>query len=191
MSHKESFIQDIIDKMTIEQKVGQCLVIGFVGTIVTPEILKRIRNYYPAGIRAGLTFRIKTAVHDPYAYNPDHLDRVIRHPKDTVKDFIPGHPVPHCTNEEYCEFVNTLKQEALNNGLGRPLQITLDMEGDTSCDYPRGGIRTFPAALGVAKTGDKKLVYDMAWATARPASAAARNHLTAVVSSCGRPRPCS
>lgn len=51
MSDKASFITGIINKMTLEQKVGQCLVIGFVGTIVTPEILKRIR----AWLRISLT----------------------------------------------------------------------------------------------------------------------------------------
>ena len=31
--------------MTLEEKIGQCLVIGFVGSVATPEILRRIREY--------------------------------------------------------------------------------------------------------------------------------------------------
>ena len=54
---KAAFVNGLIKKMTLEQKVGQCFVIGFVGTVITPEILKRIRNYCPSGIRAGLCSR--------------------------------------------------------------------------------------------------------------------------------------
>lgn len=163
---KQKFIDEKISQMTIEQKVGQCLVIGFVGTVITPEILRRIRQYHPAGIRAGLTFRVKTAVHDPYAYNQEFLHRVLRNPKDTVKDYIPGKPVPSCTNEEYCEFLNTMKQEALKNGLDIPLHITMDMEGDISCDYFNGGIFNFPFPMGLTASGKVQNAYDAAWATA-------------------------
>lgn len=167
-SKKEKFIDDLISGMTLEQKVGQCLVIGFVGTVITPEILKRIRTYYPAGIRAGLTFRVKTAIHDPTAVGKDrYSERVVRLPRGTVKDFIPGIPIPHCTNEEYCAFLNRLKRESLENGSGIPLHITLDMEGDLSNDYQRGGIHYFPSCMGLARTGDPGLVRDVAWAIAR------------------------
>ena len=166
MTDKKTFIEGLITKMTLEQKVGQCLVIGFVGTMITPAILKRIRTCCPAGIRAGLTFRTKDAVHDPYAYNKEHADRAIRKPRGTVKDLATGVPVPWCTNEEYCHFLNILKQEALKNGLGIPLHITLDMEGDASADYFRGGIHYFPSPMGIAATSDPGLAHDVAWATA-------------------------
>ncbi len=152
--------------MSLEQKVGQCLVIGFVGTMVTPAILHRIRSYTPAGIRTGLTFRTKDTVHDPYAYSKEHADRTLRKPRGTVKDLTVGLPVPWCTNEEYCRFLNVLKAEALKNGLGIPLHVTLDMEGDASADYFRGGIRFFPSPMGIASTGDPRLARDVAWATA-------------------------
>ena len=169
---KIQFIDELIAKMTIEQKVGQCLVIGFVGTTITPEILRRIRNYYPAGIRAGLTFRIKSAIYDPTAVGGDrYAQRVVRQPKGTVKDFVNGIAIPHCTNEEYCLFLNTLKQEALDNGLGVPLHISLDMEGDFSADYQRGGIHYFPSCMGIGLTQDKQLVKDVAWAVARQVTA--------------------
>ena len=51
---KQKFVKDLVSKMTVEQKVGQCFVIGSVGSIVTPEIIRRIKKYNPAGIRAGL-----------------------------------------------------------------------------------------------------------------------------------------
>jgi len=86
---KMRFIKQTIANMSIEQKVGQCLVIGFVGDVITPEIIKRIKNYYPSGIRAGLTFRIKTAIHDrtpPVPYSPTGHSRA----KGTVKTSSPA-----------------------------------------------------------------------------------------------------
>ena len=174
---KKEFIDGLIDKMTIEQKVGQCFVIGFCGTIITPAILERIRKIKPAGIRAGLTFRAKTALHDPYATSEVFAHRVLRDPKGSVKDIIPGLLPPHCTNEEYCEFLNTMKEEALKDGLGIPLHVTMDMEGDVSCDYFRGGIYNFPFPMGATATGDPQMAYDTAWATGRQLNAIGVNWL--------------
>jgi beta-N-acetylhexosaminidase len=165
VTDKKTYIDGLISRMTLEQKVGQCLVIGFVGTMVTPAILHRIRTFSPAGIRAGLTFRTKDAVHDPYAYNKEHADRALRKQKGTVKDLLPGVQVHWCTNEEYCLFLNVLKAAALENGLGIPLHVTLDMEGDASADYFRDGIRFFPSPMGIAATGDPGLAHDVALAT--------------------------
>jgi beta-N-acetylhexosaminidase len=174
---KKNFVSQLIDKMTLEQKVGQCFVIGFCGTVVTPAILKRIRKIKPAGIRAGLTFRAKTALHDPYATSEVFAHRVLREPKGSVKDIIPGLLPPHCTNEEYCTFLNTMKEEALKDGMGIPLHVTMDMEGDVSCDYTRGGIFNFPFPLGAAATGNPQMAYDMAWATGRQLHALGVNWL--------------
>jgi hypothetical protein len=64
------FIKQRIDTMTLEQKVGQCLVLGFVGPILTPEILRRVTHYYPAGIRGGMYWRTRDARHDPGSTPP-------------------------------------------------------------------------------------------------------------------------
>ncbi len=174
---KKKFVNERVEKMTIEQKVGQCFVIGFCGTIVTPEILKRIRKIKPAGIRAGLTFRAKTALHDPYATSDVFAHRVLREPKDGVKDIIPGLLPPHCTNEDYCTFLNTMKEEALKDGLGIPLHITMDMEGDVSCDYTRGGIFNVPFPMGATASGKPQMAFDSAWATGRQLNALGVNWL--------------
>ena len=164
---KMQHIKKIVAGMTLEQKVGQCLVIGFVGNTITPEIIKRITNYYPSGIRVGLTFRIKTAVHDPYATSETFAHRVIRAPRGTVKDFVRGTPVPNVTHREYCEFLNTMKQAALENDLGLPLHITLDQEGDVSADYFMGGMQYFPNCTGQARSKDSGMARKVAWATGR------------------------
>lgn len=164
---KKQFVQDLISKMTIEQKVGQCFVIGYVGSIVTPEIINRIKKYNPAGIRAGLMWRIRTVKHDPNGTNTDYAYRLLRPFTGTMKDFLPDIPVPHFTNEEFCEYVNTLKQAALDRELGIPLHFTFDFEGDVSADYYRGGVKYFPSCMGIANSKDPKMAYDVAWAVGR------------------------
>ncbi|MDY6314786.1 MAG: glycoside hydrolase family 3 protein [Clostridia bacterium] len=165
--NKKEFVKNLVSKMTVEQKVGQCFVIGYVGSIVTPEIIRRIKKYNPAGIRAGLMWRIRTVKHDPNGTNTDYASRLQRPFKGTIKDFLPDIPVPHFTNEEFCEYINTLKQAALDRELGIPLHFTFDFEGDVSADYYRGGVKFFPSCMGLAHSGDPKMAHDVAWAVGR------------------------
>jgi beta-N-acetylhexosaminidase len=161
---KKQFIENKLSNMTLEQKVGQCLVLGYVGTVITPEIIQRIKKYTPAGIRVGFYWRIRTAWHDPGCTPPEFAHRMLRVPSGTMKDYIPGIPVPHVTNQEYCSFLNTLKQASLDSDLGLPLHITFDFEGDQSADYYHGGAHQFPNVYGLTVDGNPKNAYDMHWA---------------------------
>ena len=164
-------IEQLIASMTLEEKIGQCLVIGFVGSVATPDIFRRIRQYHPAGIRVGMTMRSKTAIHDPYATCASCAYRVIRAPKDMVKDFIPGIPACHCTNEEWTAYLNSLKEAAMRNPHPIPIHITVDMEGENSADYPYGGIHFFPMNMGIGNSGDPGLARRVAWAVGRQLTA--------------------
>ncbi len=161
---KKKFIEDKLSKMTLEQKVGQCLVLGYCGTVITPEIIHRIQKYTPAGIRVGFYWRVRTAWHDPGCTPPEFAHRMLRVPSGTMKDYIPNIPVPHVTNPEYCNFLNTLKQASLDSDLGLPLHITFDFEGDQNGDYYYGGAHQFPNALGLTLDGNPQNAYDMHWA---------------------------
>ncbi len=161
---KKQFIEGLIGKMTLEQKIGQCLVLGYCGTVITPEILHRINKYTPAGIRVGFYWRVRTAWHDPGCTPPEFAHRMLRTPYGSMKDYIPGIPVPHCTNEEYCEFLNTLKKASKESSLGLPLHITFDFEGDQSGDYYHGGAHQFPNNLGLTVQDDPQQAYDVPWA---------------------------
>ncbi len=171
MTNRDNFINGLIAKMTLEQKVGQCFVLGFVGTVLTPVTLQRIRKYHPAGIRTFVNLRAKTAAHDPYATGGKFADRVARPPKGNVKDYLTDVPVAHIPNKEYCKMLNSMKQAALENGLGISLHITLDAEGGFSSDFCLNGTNLFPQPMGITLTGDKELAYEVAWAIARQVTA--------------------
>jgi beta-N-acetylhexosaminidase len=157
-------ISALMAKMSVQDKVGQCFVIGFTGSVMTPAILERIANIRPAGVRMGMNFRIKSAYYDPYAVGEKFAHRALRAPTGTVKDFLPGLPPPYLTCAEYADFLNRLKRAALANPAGIPLHITYDMEGDISADFPRSPMRFFPSSKGLAQTGDPQLADDVAWA---------------------------
>jgi beta-N-acetylhexosaminidase len=163
MNKRDKFVTDLIAEMTVEQKVGQCFVLGFVGTVLTPVTLQRIRKFYPAGIRTGVPLRSKNAYHDPYATSKEFAHRVARAPRGNVKDYKIGYLNPIVTDYEYCAMINEMKQAALDNDLGVPLHITFDCEGGQSCDYGLNGMNLFPAAMGIGKSKDKELAHDVAW----------------------------
>ena len=163
MSTRNKFVADLIDQMTVEQKVGQCFVLGFVGTILTPVTLQRICKFYPAGIRTGVPLRSKNAYHDPYATSEEFAHRVAREPRGNAKDYKIGYMNPAVTDSEYCSMLNEMKQAALDNDLGIPLHVTFDCEGGYSCDYGLNGMSLFPAAMGIGKSKDKELAHEVAW----------------------------
>lgn len=162
---KQQIIGKYLANMTLEQKVGQCFVLGAADSILTPVILERIRKFHPAGMRCSVIFRAKTTRHDSYATGGVNA-RIDRKPQGNVKDYMVGLPVPHCSNEEYCAMINQMKQAALDSG-GIPLHTVLDMEGGFSSCYCFNRPRLFPEAKGIGQTGDPHLAYEIALALAR------------------------
>jgi beta-N-acetylhexosaminidase len=170
---KQEFVEDLLGRMSVEQKVGQCLVLGFVSTVISPETLRKIREYCPAGLAAGLKWRIRTAIHDPGGTNVEYArTRMIRTMRGTNRDFLTDIPCPFATNEEYCEVINTLKRASIESNLGIPLYISFDDEGDQSAEYYRDGYRFMPTYWGINRIGGEdaeRLAYDVPWAIARQA----------------------
>jgi beta-N-acetylhexosaminidase len=166
--NKQVFVDRLLSKMSIEQKVGQCLVLGFSGNVVTPETIRKIHEYQPAGFACGTKWRIRTCLHDPDGTNPEYAaTRMLRVLNGTNRDYLPGLPVPHCTNSEFCEILNGLKAASLENNTKIPVAITYDDEGDQSAEYFWGGYHFVPSWLGIASTGKPEFAYDATWAIAR------------------------
>ncbi|MFO7871754.1 MAG: glycoside hydrolase family 3 N-terminal domain-containing protein [Kiritimatiellia bacterium] len=168
VEEKKTFIEDLLSGMSVEQKVGQCLVLGFVSTIITPETIRKIREYHPAGLAGGLKWRIRTAVHDPGGTNVEYArTRMIRLMKGTNRDFLTDIPCPFFRNEEYCEVINRLKKASIESNNGICLYLSFDDEGDQSAEYYRDGYRFMPTYWGITQLGDKQFAHDVPWAVAR------------------------
>ncbi|MCK5850403.1 MAG: hypothetical protein KAH23_05760, partial [Kiritimatiellae bacterium] len=134
-------ISSIIEKMTLEQKIGQILTFEFVGIRFREDTYNKIENLQCGGLR--ITPHIHEAIpyHKRFDKDAPNLQRLAYH---ADPDF-------------YAELIYKLQALAKKRPLGIPLHISIDMEGDLSHDYCRGGVNLMPSAMGVAATGDAAL----------------------------------
>ena len=58
MERKNKFVNDIISKMTLDQKVGSLLTLGFTGTMITPDVYEQVTKYHCGGLRLTPNTRI-------------------------------------------------------------------------------------------------------------------------------------
>ncbi len=167
---REKFVNDILSKMTLDQKIGQCFTIHWGGSMVTPYVMEAVERLHIGGLRVtpfGQNSRRGRHYHQSLNYEYDY-------PKGYKKIkqnlFIPGAAV-YVSPEEYAERLNELQRLAAARMPGIPLHISIDQEGDISRDFSFGGINLFPSAMGLTSTGDPALVYEACRAVALQLSA--------------------
>lgn len=139
---KQTFIDNILGHMSLEQKVGQCITFEFCGTRVESNAYDKILNHQVGGLR--ITPHIYTE--EPYGTRllaGAELQRLS----------------PYAPPKEYARVINKLQEIALSRTPAIPLHISSDQEGDFSQDYARGGLHLFPSPMGMAATADPDLVY--------------------------------
>src|SRR6056297_1050902 len=160
---KKEFIEDILSKMTLEQKIGQCVVIGSSGSMITNDLREAITRYHCGGIRLSCFARCFRYFTDDLAVKMDMGEEFVPSMEKKVKQGISHWLSP----EQYAEMLNELRELAAQRDPAIPLHMVLDQEGDTSKDMSRGGVVQFPASLGLACTNDTQLTYDASAAVAK------------------------
>lgn len=165
----ETDIASLISQMTLEQKVGATLTLGFAGTIPRKHIYDYITKYHCGGLRLSPIFRKFGNYVDP------HTGEVVVNVecKDKIKDTTP----PYMTASEYKALLDDLKAVASKRPLGLPLHFSFDQEGGTSADFNFGGVELFPKPMGIRATGDKLHAYEVAKASAEQSLAVGFNYL--------------
>lgn len=156
--NKAEFIDGILSKMTIEQKIGQCVVVGMSGTQITNDLREAITRYHCSGIRLSPFTRIFRYFSDSRAkrqvlgsdYQPS-LQKIAK----------AGQP-PYLTPEQFAEMLNELRDLATKRNPAIPLHMVIDQEGDTSKDFSRGGVVQFPSNMGIVSAKDPELAYEIA-----------------------------
>jgi beta-N-acetylhexosaminidase len=168
MMEKETFIQNFIGQMDLSQKVGQMMVFGFCGPIITPDIRELITKYHVGGLRISQKFRTMSLVHDvkPGTAPDESLLRSIRHPTGNHRDFSGFEASTSASAYEYAQVLNRLRAFSLERDLGIPIHFTVDQEG-SACDDVLGGQRLYPHPKGIAMSGDPTLAYRVALQTGR------------------------
>lgn len=165
------FIDGIIAKMTVEEKVGQLFTYLWSGHMITPGVMDAIENLHCGALRlqpfclAGK--RLKYYGFDTggkkYDYPPEH--RVSR------ENLFSGCRCGMPTATEYAGLLNRLQELATARPCGIPLTFSSDQEGDLARDSFFTGYNLFPMPMGLAATGDIELVYEGSKAVARQCSA--------------------
>ncbi len=139
---KQSFIDNILGQMSLEQKVGQCITFEFCGTRVDSHAYDKIIRHQVGGLRI-----------TPHIYTEEPYGTRLVAGADLQR------LSPYAAPEQYAAIINKLQEIALSRTPAIPLHISSDQEGDFSQDYARGGVHLFPSPMGLAATNDPMLVY--------------------------------
>ena len=168
----------VLSRMTLEEKIGQCLTMVWRGSLVTPSIVETITRLHVGGLRIEPIFT-ESALRHYYGYSTIVKD--FRKPRGYFKIaetyFRPKDPAFTITATEYARRLNRLKEIAMNRRVGVPLHCTTDFEGNFSHDFPFDGICMFPANMGLRAAGPPELAYRVGGAIARQLSAIGVNML--------------
>ena len=176
IERKDKWVDDLMGKMNLNQKVGQMMVFGFAAPIITPDTVELIRKYHVGGLRICLKFRTQTLLHDikPGSEPGESVFRSLQYPSGKNRDYADPKQCVACTPQEYASVLNQLRDYALDRQLGIPLHFTIDQEGNGSDDLINGQ-RLFPHPMGLTASGEPELAYRVAKAIGMQARAIGAN----------------
>ncbi len=163
MKKENTFVKDLIGKMTLEQKIGALLTLGFAGTFPRHHIYDYINKYHCGGLRLSTNMRMFGNYVDPKT----EKTVVTIASKTGVK----YHTPPVVTASDYKAVLDGLQEEARKRPLSIPLHFSFDQEGGTSADVAFSGVNLFTKPMGQRATNDPKMAYEIARAVARQSRA--------------------
>lgn len=159
MKMENEYIKSLLSRMTLEQKIGAVLTLGFSGIAPRPHIYDYIERYHCGGLRLSPEFRMFGSYVDPTTKKT-----VVSLENKTGYKYESNPPV--ATADEYQAILADLQRVAAQRPLSLPLHFSYDQEGGSSADFFFGGVNLFPKPMGITATGDPKLAYSVARAVA-------------------------
>lgn len=152
MIRENEFINSLIGRMNLEQKVGALFTLSFTGVVPKSSVYDYITKYQCGGLRLTPQTRLFGSYIDPRS------DKMIVDlgVTNSIKYKAPA-PVP--TASEYKQVLSELQELAQSRPLSLPLHFSYDQEGGTSADFSFGGLNFFSKPMGLRATGDKKVAY--------------------------------
>ena len=151
----------IIEKMTLEQKIGGVLTLGFAGTVATKRVFEMIEKYHCAGFRLTPHGRSASANY----VNPKTGETVVQIKNET--GYKKGISSPQCTAGEFKQMLRSLQEVARRRPLGIPLHFSTDQEGGESANVGFSEVQLFPRSMGVRASGDSGMAYQVSKAVGR------------------------
>lgn len=165
---RDKWVDRLMGRMDIRQKVGQLMVFGFCGTSITPDVAEMIRKYHVGGLRVSQRLRCLTIFNDikPGEEPDESTRRSLIKPSGKNRDYAEVKKCTAVTAAEYAAVLNRLRSLAMEREAGIPLHFTVDQEGNGNDDMLCGQ-RLFPGPMGLASSGDPDLAYRVALANGR------------------------
>ncbi len=165
-------ITQLLNSMTLEEKVGQMLALGFSGTYPHSDILRMIEQYHVAGLR--VTPLSRKFIRELKEGSPGEK-RVRREPEPDERLYGAQVDAPRVSAVEYARVLNRLRQHSLDTGARVPLYFALDFEGNQSIDFYTPGMSGFPHPMGLAASGEPALARRVARSIGRQLGAVGIN----------------
>ncbi|MDF3129768.1 glycoside hydrolase family 3 protein [Kiritimatiellaeota bacterium B1221] len=147
-------VTQFLNRMSLEEKVGQMLVFGFGGTYPHPDILDAIRRQHVAGFRVSPFSRKFARYLSP---GSPGFERVLRDPEPLERVYGLKQNAPRVSAGRYAQTLNRLRETAMESGAGVPLYFATDYEGNPSMDCFMRGFLPVPHPMGLAASGDGEL----------------------------------
>lgn len=163
MKKENAYVKDLIQKMTLDQKIGALLTLGFAGTVARSHIYDYITKYHCGGLRLSTEARVFGNYVDPK--NSKTVVTV------SSKTGVKYGAAPVCTASEYKAVLDDLQSVARQRPLSIPLHFSYDQEGGSSADFFFGGVKIFTKPMGQRATNDPKMSYEIARAISRQSRA--------------------
>lgn len=155
MEKKNSYINHLIARMSLEQKIGAMLTLGFSGVVPKANIYKYIEEYHCGGLR------LETSLRQFGNYiDPKNKTTVVKIENKTGIRFKTN--APACTASQYKAVLAELQEHARNRKLGIPLHFAFDQEGGSSANFFFGGVNLFTKPMGIRAMDDPKMAYQIA-----------------------------
>lgn len=168
MEKKNTYIKNLIDRMTVDQKIGAVLTLGFAGTVPRAHIYRYIEQYHCGGLRLSCDSRQFGSYVDP---NGEKTVVKLEN-KDGIR-FRGSAPVP--TASQYKAVLDDLQAHARRRPLSIPLHFSYDQEGGSSADFFFGGVSLFTKPMGIRAMDDPAMAYRIARAVAKQSKAVGFN----------------
>ena len=154
MKKENTYVKELIKRMTLDQKIGSLLTLGFAGTVPRQHIYDYITKYHCGGLRLSTGSRVFGNYVDPKSSKA-----VVT---VTSKNGVKYSGAPVCTASEYKAVLDELQSVARQRPLSLPLHFSYDQEGGTSADFFFGGVNIFTKPMGQRATNDPKMAYEIA-----------------------------
>ncbi|HEV2954360.1 MAG TPA: hypothetical protein VG015_09730, partial [Candidatus Dormibacteraeota bacterium] len=114
---REAWIEEILGRMTLEQKIGQCVVVGMSGTVITNDLREAITRYHCSGLRLSAFNRTFRYFSDDKAKKQEVGEGFVPSLQKVQHEGLP----PYATPQQYAQTLNELRALAAQRDPAIPL----------------------------------------------------------------------